>query len=319
MGFPLMAAATLPWSRRAHPAPGQCRISSLAVSDAAVLITGASTGIGRACALRLERLGFMVYAGVRREEDAFALKEAAGPNLHPLLLDVTDMRAIDTAVELMRGDRRIARLAGIVNNAGIAMGGPAEFISLEDWRTQFEVNVFGVVAVIQRLLPMLREGRGRIINMSSIGGRVAQPFVAPYVASKHALEAISDALRIELRPWGIQVTLIEPGAVSTPIWEKGVSESTTRLAGIAGMAELYGRVAERMTAIARRQEQRGVDPSRVANAVVHALTSPHPRTRYLVGSEARVTLLLRRVLPDRLWDELVLRFADLPRGRDSGV
>ena len=157
------------------------------MSDAAVLVTGASTGIGRACALRLETLGFTVYAGVRREEDGIALKETAGPNLHPLLLDVTDMRAIDTAMELMRTDRRVARLAGVVNNAGIAVGGPAELISLDDWRRQFEVNVFGVIAVIQRSLPMLRKGGGRIVNMSSIGGRVAQPFVAPYVASKMAL------------------------------------------------------------------------------------------------------------------------------------
>ena len=287
------------------------------MSDAAVLVTGASTGIGRACALRLETLGFTVYAGVRREEDGIALKETAGPNLHPLLLDVTDMRAIDTAMELMRTDRRVARLAGVVNNAGIAVGGPAELISLDDWRRQFEVNVFGVIAVIQRSLPMLRKGGGRIVNMSSIGGRVAQPFVAPYVASKHALEAISDALRVELRPWGIQVMLIEPGAVATPIWEKGVTDSTARLAGIVGLSELYGRVTERMTAIARQQERRGVEPARVADAVVHALTAARPRTRYLVGSEARIALMLRRALPDRWWDELVLRYARLPRSPDA--
>ena len=256
---------------------------------------------------------------MRREEDGIALKETAGPNLHPLLLDVTDMRAIDTAMELMRTDRRIARLAGVVNNAGIAVGGPAELISLDDWRRQFEVNVFGVIAVIQRSLPMLREGGGRIVNMSSIGGRVAQPFVAPYVASKHALEAISDALRVELRPWGIQVALIEPGAVATPIWEKGVTDSTARLAGIVGLSELYGRVTERMTAIARQQERRGVDPARVADAVAHALTAARPRTRYLVGSEARIALMLRRALPDRWWDALVLRYARLPRSPDADV
>src|SRR5437667_6252261 len=155
----------------------------------AVLVTGASTGIGRACALRLDSLGFSVYAGVRREEDGLALKEQAGPALHPLLLDVTDIRAIDTAAELLRGDRRISRLAGIVNNAGIAVAGPVEFIPIDDWRRQFEVNVFGMLAVIQRFLPMLRESRGRIVNMSSIGGLVGQPFVARYVATKHAVGA----------------------------------------------------------------------------------------------------------------------------------
>jgi NAD(P)-dependent dehydrogenase (short-subunit alcohol dehydrogenase family) len=280
----------------------------------AVLVTGASTGIGRACALRLDSLGFSVYAGVRREEDGLALKQQAGPDLHPLLLDITDIRAIDTAAEMLRADKRVGRLAGIVNNAGIAVAGPVEFIPLDDWRRQFEVNVFGMVAVIQRFLPMLRESRGRIVNMSSIGGLVGQPFVAPYVASKHAVEAISDALRIELRPWGIQVALVEPGAVATPIWEKGVRDTTARLAAAAGVMDLYGRVIARMGDISRQQEQRGVDPMRVAGAVAHALTSPRPRTRYLVGPEARITLALKRALPDRWFDELVMRFVGLPRG-----
>src|SRR5207237_7661332 len=126
-----------------------------------------------------------------------ALKETAGPNLHPLLLDVTDMRAIDTAMELMRTDRRVARLAGVVNNAGIAVGGPAELIALDDWRRQFEVNVFGVIAVIQRCLPMLRKGGGRIVNRRSVGGRVAQVFVAHSVASEAALGALSEGRRVE--------------------------------------------------------------------------------------------------------------------------
>src|SRR5207302_472331 len=165
---------------------------------------------------------------------------------------------------------------------------PVEFVPLAEWRRQLDVNVVRPVAMIQRFLPLLREHHGRLVNISSIGGRFSQPFVAPYVASKHAMEALSDALRIELRPWGIDVVLIEPGAVATPLWDRGLRHADA-LASIAPprLAELYGRATEVMRRVARREGDRGVPPQRVADAIVEALMSRRPRTRYLVGVDAR--------------------------------
>lgn len=279
-----------------------------------VLVTGASTGIGRATAVRLEAEGMQVFAGVRREEDGESLRAAAGPRLRPIIVDVADEASVETAAATVREALDGGRLLGIVNNAGIAVGGPVEFTTREQWRQQFEVNLFGAVTVIQRFLPLLRESRGRIVNVSSVGGRFSQPFVAPYVASKHALEALSDALRIELRPWRIQVSLIEPGAVATPIWSKGVAQAQTISQSAPPRAlELYGAVIKRMTQVARRESERGIPPARVAEAVYRALTAPRPRTRYVVGTDTRAMLALRRWLPDRWRDEVIVRYARLPR------
>src|ERR1700730_7250159 len=186
----------------------------------AVVVTGASTGIGRATALHLDRLGFRVFAGVRREADAEELKKAATQRLSTLLIDVTDGDGVRAAAERVEQESPEG-LAGLVNNAGIAVGGPLEFVPIDAVRYQFEVNVIGMVAVTQALLPSLRKGHGRIVNIGSVGGRTAAPFVGPYAASKHAVEAFTESLRQELRPWGIWVAVIEPGAIATPIWEKG--------------------------------------------------------------------------------------------------
>jgi len=288
------------------------------MTESAVVVTGASTGIGRACALRLDGLGLKVFAGVRSEPDAHSLAAVASSHLRPVQLDVTDPAQVDAAAETVRSDLDGTRFLGVVNNAGIAVSGPAELIPLDDWRRQFEVNVIGHVSVIQRFIPLLREHRGRLVNISSVGGRFSQPFVAPYVASKHAVEAISDALRIELRPWGIHVSLIEPGAVATPLWEKGRREGMAMF-GFAPqrLMELYGRAIETMLVIAQREGERGVPPQRVADAVVDALFNAHPRTRYVVGNDARAMLALRRLLPDRWRDEIVLRYTKLPRHIDA--
>jgi len=288
------------------------------MAEPAVVVTGASTGIGRAAALRLDGLGLRVFAGVRREDDARSLAADAGSGLRALQLDVTNESSVDAAAETVRGELAGSRLLGIVNNAGIEVGGPAEFVPIADWRRQFDVNVVGQVSMIQRFLPLLREHRGRIVNISSIGGRFSQPFVAPYVASKHAVEAISDALRIELRPWGIDVVLIEPGSIATPLWEKGMRAADAP-ASVAPqrLAELYGRATEVMTQVVRREAERGVPPQRVADAIVEALMSTRPRTRYLVGLDARGMALVRRVLPDRWRDEIIFWFTGLPRHGDA--
>lgn len=288
------------------------------MTESAVLVTGASTGIGRASALRLDGLGLRVFAGVRSASDGESLAAAASPRLRPLRLDVTDSAHVAAAAETVRDELRGARFMGVVNNAGIAVGGPAELISLDDWRRQLDVNVIGHVAVIQAFMPLLREHRGRLVNISSVGGRFSQPFVAPYVASKHAVEAISDALRIELRPWGIHVSLIEPGSVATPIWEKGARDADVMIgAAPQRLMELYGRAIEIMLAVAQREGERGVPPQRVADAVVDALFNTRPRTRYVVGRDARAMVLVRRLLPDRLRDELIFRYTKLPRHIDS--
>jgi NAD(P)-dependent dehydrogenase (short-subunit alcohol dehydrogenase family) len=273
----------------------------------AVLITGASTGIGRACAEHLDGLGFTVFAGVRRQSDADAIRQTGSERSQPLLLDVTDAASIAAAASAVE-ETAPGGLRGLVNNAGVAVGGPLELVALEQWREQLEVNFIGQIAVIQALLPALRRGRGRIINMTSIGGRLATPFLGPYNASKFALEAITDSLRLEVGQFGIDVVAIEPGAVATPIWEKGrrsAEELTARLPA-AGL-ELYRGGVDALRKAVSDMERAGVPPREVAQVVEHALTSPRPKTRYVVGRDAKVRLALSRLLPTRAMDRLVAR------------
>ena len=288
------------------------------MDDTAVVVTGASTGIGRATALHLDSIGLRVFAGVRRDEDGEALQREASSRLTPIRLDVTDADDIERAVRLVGVAVRDSRLAGIVNNAGIAVSGPVEFVPLDQWRQQFEINLFGVVAMVQAFTPLLRESMGRIVTTGSLGGRLAQPMVAPYCASKHALEALSDALRLELRPWGIRVALVQPGAVKTPIWNKGLEAGGELLRNAPPeLRQLYGAAVQVATRMAVHENETGVEPIEVARAIEHALLSPRPRTRYPVGRQARLLIPLSRWLPDRLKDELLLRVSGLPRTADA--
>ena len=189
----------------------------------AVVVTGASTGIGEACALQLDRMGFSVFAGVRREADGKALEQKASGRLTPVFIDVADEVSIASAVETVSAAVGDAGLAGLVNNAGIAVPAPIELVPLDALRRQLEVNVIGQVSVTQAFLPLVRKAQGRIVNMGSIAGRLAIPFLGPYCMSKFAMEALTDSLRVELRPWGIKVSLVEPGRISTPIWGKGIA------------------------------------------------------------------------------------------------
>lgn len=261
-----------------------------------VLVTGASTGIGHATAKLLQGRGFDVIAGVRRQEDGAAL---AAEGIELVLLDVTDGAGIAAAAKQV-GERP---LAGLVNNAGIALGGPLEYFPVDRLRQQLEVNVVGLVAVTQALLPALRRGRGRIVNIGSIGGRVSAPFIAPYHASKHAVEAITDALRQELAPAGIKVSVIEPGAVSTPIWSKGVEQvQDARETLPAEAIERYGAQLAAFDKIMARMDRMGIAPEKVAAVVEKALTARHPRPRYLVGVDARAQLGLKTLIPTRVMD-----------------
>ena len=280
----------------------------------AAVITGASTGIGEACALRLDARGWRVYAGVRNQRDADALRAKASPRLVPLMIDVTDEASIASAASQVERELGSGRgLAGLVNNAGIAIGGPLEFMPIGDLRKQLEVNVIGQVAATQAFLPLIRQARGRIVNMGSIGGRLATGFFGPYNASKFALEAITDALRQELRPWGIDVAIIEPGSIATPIWEKGIADARERERALSARAAgLYKPYADAMIAKADEMGGRGIAPDEVAKAVEHALVSKRPKTRYIVGRDAQLQAVAARVVPDRLMDRVVASQMGLP-------
>jgi NAD(P)-dependent dehydrogenase (short-subunit alcohol dehydrogenase family) len=273
-----------------------------------VLISGASTGIGRACALDLAARGVRVFAGVRRLEDGEALRAAGGHAVVPVRLDVTDAPSIAAAVEAVAAANGERALSGLVNNAGIVVAGPLEFLPLDALRHSFEANVVGLLALTQACLPSLRAASGRIVNMSSISGRFASPLLGPYAASKFAVEALSDALRRELAPWDIPVVLVEPGKVATPIWEKSAAAARTLLEGLPAEANgYYGAAIERSRARAERAARTGIPAEEVAAVVHAALTAARPRTRYLVGRDARIGALLARWLPDRFLDRYARR------------
>jgi NAD(P)-dependent dehydrogenase (short-subunit alcohol dehydrogenase family) len=266
-----------------------------------ILVTGASTGIGRACALRFAELGYQTFAGVRKPADAESLKSAA-ENIRPVLLDVTSADSINAALKTMGTEP----LAGLVNNAGIAIVGPLELVPIDAWRRQYEVNVIGLVAVTQACLPLLRQGLGRIVNIGSIAGRSALPGSGPYDSSKFALEAISDVLRMELKASGISVSLIEAGSIATPIWEKSLQEmdDLSRQVGAERHA-LYRALMAALREEANQSAKTASPAAAVVKAVVHALTARRPKTRYLVGRDTWLWLFLNW-LPDRWRDRLIL-------------
>jgi NAD(P)-dependent dehydrogenase (short-subunit alcohol dehydrogenase family) len=259
------------------------------------LVTGASSGIGAATAQRLARSGWRVLAGVRTEGDAPAGTEE-------VLLDVTDGEQIQAAA------KPVEALDALVNNAGVAIAMPLEHVPLHELRAQLEVNVVGQIAVTQAFVPALRQARGRVVFVGSIAGKSALPFLGPYAASKHALEALADSLRMELRPWGIRVTIVEPGTIKTPIWRKGAAKAD-ELANDSSQG-LYG---ERMAAfrkVAAERGANGADPEAVAAVIERALTADRPRARYLVGRDAWLRAGVER-LPtrarDRAYERLLLR------------
>ncbi len=272
-----------------------------------ILVTGASTGIGQACALHLAAAGHQVFAGVRSEADAKRLEDLGSSLVHPVFLDVTKQDQIDAVADLIA--KESGSLYGVVNNAGVARGGPLEYIPVDVWRDQFEVNVFGQVAVTRAMLPMIRETRGRIVFIGSIGGKVATMMMGPYNSSKFAIEAIGEALRQELRPWGIGVSVIEPGAVKTEIWEKG--RQTADQLEHELPSEAIERYAPHIAAVRKgieMQDKGGVEPVKVAEAVDHALFAERPKTRYVIGVPARVQSAMVRVLPDRSREAVIRRF-----------
>ncbi len=270
-----------------------------------VLITGASTGIGKACALWMDRLGWRVFAGVRKAQDADQLRQEGSNRLQPIFIDVTDSDSIAGAAAEIEQTLAGQGLHGLVNNAGVAFGAILEFMPLDHLRQQLEINVVGQLAVTQPMIPHLRTVGGRIVNMSSIAGRCVSPVLGPYAASKFALEALTDALRYELHAWGIHVAAVEPGDIATPIWEKSLAEAKKWLDSYPPEAQqLYGPLID--GALKKVGNRDGSPADEVAKAVAHALTAPQPKIRYVVGRDAQIRLLLDK-LPDALVDRIIFR------------
>jgi NAD(P)-dependent dehydrogenase (short-subunit alcohol dehydrogenase family) len=283
------------------------------MNDPFVLVTGSSTGIGKACALYLVKNGFSVIAGVRKSEDAEKLKVVAGSNLVGIQLDIADSDSIAAAAAKIAEITGESGLAGIVNNAGIGVHGPVEFLSRDDWRRQFEVNVFGHADVTRAMLPALRRyvsshpnGAARIIFIGSIAGRVSMPIMGPYCASKHAIAAIASSLRMELRNQGIHVCLIEPGAIQSEIWRKG-DEFAATIPADAPLREFYGREIDAVVRTSRESAAGAIPAEVVARLVNHCMTSSNPPRRKTVGRDAMMGAILRRVLPEKWFDGVLLK------------
>jgi NAD(P)-dependent dehydrogenase (short-subunit alcohol dehydrogenase family) len=259
-----------------------------------------------------DQRGWNVFAGVRKETDGESLRKECSDRLRTLYLDVTDNDSMEAATSAISENG--GKLDALVNNAGITVNAPLEFVQLSELRRQFEVNFFGVVAMTQAALPLLRETTGRVVHIGSIAGRNAGPLLGPYAASKHAIEAIGEAQRRELSPWGIKVIVIEPGPIASEIFRKGREAAAERESGRSPREkELYGLAVEAVSATVQRLERSVIDPEEVAKVVEKALTLPKPRPRYLVGRNARLQAWMVRWLPDRLRDKVILRAMKYPK------
>ncbi|HVX46307.1 MAG TPA: SDR family NAD(P)-dependent oxidoreductase [Mycobacteriales bacterium] len=274
------------------------------------VVTGASSGIGKAIAGRLATSGFEVFAGVRKQQDADAIADTG--QLRPLLVDVTDSGSIAAAAAEVRtaaGDRG---LAALVNNAGVGMTGPIEALPVDTFRRQYEVNVFGQIAVTQAFLPLIRVAAGRIVNTGSVGDRLSLPFGAPLASSKWAIAAITESLRLELRPWGIYVILLEPASIHTEVVAKVEQNTASVIDRFDDLQRArYAGTYQAMMRNLARNERAGSGPEVVAETVHRALTVRRPRTRYLVGKDARKLAFMAR-LPDRVFDQIRVRMFGLP-------
>lgn len=269
-----------------------------------ILITGASSGIGKSCALYLDKLGFKVFAGVRNETDGENLRNEASERLTPILIDVTDEQSIKTAINIIENETG-GKLNGLVNNAGIGCGGALEVTSITKIREVMDVNVIGLMAVTKAFLPMLREARGRIINIGSTSGFISIPGGGVYAASKFAVRAITDSLRLELKPFDIKTILVAPGAIETEIWDKTLAyKKEMRKAVTPELAELYQSLrnfGDKLPEVIKK-----IPAIEVAKSVAHALTSKSPKRYYIVGSDARGAARARR-LPKAILDWFIMK------------
>lgn len=283
-------------------------------ASGAVVVTGASTGIGRATALDLDQKGYRVFAGVRKDEDAKALKEAGSDRLKPIKIDVTKERSVATAARNVKKALGDEGLVGLVNNAGVGGGGPVEFVPIDDFRNTIEVNLIGQVTVTQAFLPLIRKAKGTVVFIASIGGRIAAPFLSPYNASKFGIEALGDSLRREVMPWGIDVVVVEPGTIATEIWGKAAEQTEERLESMPDAAQrLYGPQLEAFEkAFVEAGSKSGVHPDKVARVIHKAIAKDKPKTRYLVGTDAKIGAKVHAAVPKRTFDRMARRRFKLP-------
>lgn len=279
----------------------------------AVVITGASSGIGRSSVVEMNRAGWRVFATVRKQEDYDRIMAESTGDIVPVMMDVEERSSIAPAAQNVSSRLFGARLHGLVNCAGIGVVQPVEYITAEDFQKTFEVNVFGQIAVTQAFLPYLRNARGRIVNISSIGAHIALPFGGLLNASKSAFGILSDTLRLELHTFGIRVSTVEPGAIATPAVDKTLGDIEAVIAALPpdGQAE-YGEMLRNFARRAYQREKEGSSPDVVARAIYHALTAERPKIRYVVGKHARLMTALPRILPDRMLDAIRLRMLGLP-------
>jgi NAD(P)-dependent dehydrogenase (short-subunit alcohol dehydrogenase family) len=294
---------------RIQPTAGAGDGGAMRTARGVVLLTGASSGIGLVTTLTLARAGFHVIATVRTQSSADALVAQAPPgSVTPTYLDLADPLQADETARVVGGllrDAGVPGLAGLVNNAGFGVVGPTETVALDRIRQQFEVNVFGQLALTRAVLPLLRAGRGRIVNIGSVGAWVTMPFVGPLSASKAALRAFNDALRLELKPSGVAVVLLEPGRVRSAAAGHLVADIEPTIAAMsAEQRERYGAAYRGVVTKAARMEQNGEAPEPVARAVVKALTAARPRSRTPIGKTARILGLFAKLLPNPLFDRM---------------
>jgi NAD(P)-dependent dehydrogenase (short-subunit alcohol dehydrogenase family) len=282
------------------------------MSQRAIFITGASSGIGLASAQRLDRHGFRIFAGVLPGEDTSALRASVSNQVRIIPIDITDATLIASAQAEVERSLNGDSLFGLFNNAGVGITAPLELVPVEALRRQLEINLIGHFAVTQAFLPLIRQAHGRIVNTSSVAGRVALPGMGPYSMSKFALEAFTDTLRLELRQWGVHVAAIEPGVIKTPIWKRSIAHTDEIVSEAPeGLRSLYEPLLNALHIVAQRYADGGAPAEKVADAVEHAFTALRPRTRYLVGTDARRVDLIAWLLPDRWADNIIMGEYDL--------
>ena len=270
-----------------------------------IVISGASTGMGAATAHQLAARGYHVLAGVRRESDGEAIRT---DGVEPVILDVTRPEHVQALAERVASDPHHRPLRAVINNAGIQANAPVETFPLEEWRRIYEVNLFGHVALTQALLPMLHASRGRVVNISSVGGKIAMGAYGPYASTKFALEAVSDSLRRELGPHGVQVVVVEPGAVKTAMGQRAVTAATDLAARMSPEhQQRYGRLLQAVVAQSSQATSNGVSAQNAAAVIARAATVRRPRTRYTIGRDAALLTRLAPLLSDRVLDRVLTR------------
>lgn len=268
-----------------------------------VVITGTSTGIGAATARELAGRGFHVLAGVRRDQDADAIR---APGIEPLIIDITDRDGIRALAARVQEDPQRRPMRALVNNAGIGANAPVEVFPLDEWRRLYEVNLFGHIAVTQALLPALIRSKGRVVNISSVGGKIAMATYGPYAGAKFALEAVSDSLRREMAPLGVDVVVIEPGAVRTEIAGRAITKAHEIAATMTPeQSQRYGGLVQAVTAQAAKFTKEGLSADAAARVVARAITARNPRTRYTTDRTSAMMTRLARILPDRTLDRII--------------